>query len=76
MSNTPSKQLTAVEWLAKQMLHPDSFNPYIEQALAMEKEQIIDSYVQCWMDDGGNGQQKVSSAEKFYNSLYGKEEEQ
>jgi len=36
-----TKNMTAVEWLAEQMLHPESFNPYIEQAKAMEKEQMI-----------------------------------
>jgi hypothetical protein len=34
---------TAVEWLAEQMLHPEFHNPYIEQALEMEKEQIEDA---------------------------------
>lgn len=31
---------TAVEWLAEQMLHPESHNPYIEKAKEMEKEQM------------------------------------
>jgi hypothetical protein len=31
---------TAVEWLAEQMLHPEFHNPYIKQALEMEKEQV------------------------------------
>jgi hypothetical protein len=30
---------TAVEWLAEQMLHPQNFNSYIEQAKEMEKQQ-------------------------------------
>jgi len=30
---------TAVEWLAEQMQHPEIFNPYIEQAKELEKEQ-------------------------------------
>jgi uncharacterized UBP type Zn finger protein len=30
---------TAVEWLAEQMQHPEMFNPYIEQAKEMEKQQ-------------------------------------
>ena len=34
---------TAVEWLAEQMQHPQIFNPYIEQAKEMEKQQIIDA---------------------------------
>jgi mono/diheme cytochrome c family protein len=32
--------MTAVEWLAQQMLHPENHNPYIEQALEMEKQQM------------------------------------
>ena len=34
---------SAVEWLAEQMLYPEIFNPYIEQAKEMEKQQIIDA---------------------------------
>jgi uncharacterized UBP type Zn finger protein len=30
---------SAVEWLAEQMQHPEMFNPYIEQAKEMEKQQ-------------------------------------
>jgi len=30
---------TAVQWLAEQMQHPEMFNPYIEQAKEMEKQQ-------------------------------------
>ena len=33
------KRQTAVEWLAEQMMHPSIHNPYIEQAIEMEKEQ-------------------------------------
>jgi hypothetical protein len=38
---------TAVEWLAEQMLHPDNHNPYIEKALEMEKEQMMDCYLKA-----------------------------
>ena len=38
------KKQTAVQWLAEQMLHPEFHNPYIEQALQMEREQIEQSY--------------------------------
>ena len=34
--------MTAVEWLAEQMMHPQIFNPYIEQAKEMEKQQAKD----------------------------------
>jgi hypothetical protein len=40
MSN---EKQTAVEWLAEQMLYPEFHNPYIEQALEMEKKQIEDA---------------------------------
>ena len=30
---------TAVEWLAEQMMHPSNYNPYIERAKEMEKQQ-------------------------------------
>jgi hypothetical protein len=29
---------TAIEWLMQKMMHPDGFNPYIEQAIEMEKQ--------------------------------------
>jgi hypothetical protein len=37
------EEKTAVEWLAEQMMHPSIYNPYIEQAKEMEKQQIIDA---------------------------------
>jgi len=61
-----SKQ-TAVEWLAEQMLHPDNFNPYIEQAKAMEKEQIIKAFCEGYDHDGDN----YDGAEiSYYNRTY------
>lgn len=38
-TNKLMKNQTAVEWLAEQMLHPQNFNPYIEKALKIEKQQ-------------------------------------
>jgi hypothetical protein len=43
--------MTAVEWLAEQMMHPQIFNPYIEQALEMEKQQAERSYSKEEVDD-------------------------
>jgi hypothetical protein len=37
--------MTAVEWLAEQILHPNIFNPYIEQAKEMEKKQMKEMYL-------------------------------
>ena len=38
---------TAVEWLAEQMMHPSNYNPYIERAKEMEKQQIIEAGNSC-----------------------------
>jgi hypothetical protein len=62
------KQLTAVEWLAKEiqeqlnMFFPNAtlYQPTIEQAKQMEKEQIIDAY--------NNGDNR--SAELYYNETF------
>jgi hypothetical protein len=41
------------------------------KAKAIEKEQIIDSYTECWEKDGGNGYHKVNEAEQYYTETYG-----
>ena len=43
-----------------------------EQAKAMHKEEIVDAYTECWMNDGGNGFHKVKEAESYYNETYNK----
>ena len=58
--------MTAVEWLAEQMMHPQIFNPYIEQALEMEKQQIIEAY------DKGYDDFDEYKPEKYYNETYKK----
>ena len=56
---------TAVEWLAEKMSHPEIFNPYIEQAKEMEKEQMID-FANDWFDDGNY------IAEDYFNKIFNK----
>ena len=67
---TIAKQQTAVEWLVKQLNQKIDFIPMdkwdeirdvVQQAKAMEKEQIIDAYE--------NGENR--SAELYYNETYG-----
>ena len=43
----------------------------MEQAKAMHKEEIENAYVECWMNDGGNGFHKVKEAEQYYNETFG-----
>jgi hypothetical protein len=63
---------TAVEWLAEQMLHPESHNPYIEQALEMEEEQM-----QMTWNNAIDAVQKDKweSYDDFYNNNFKSEEE-
>jgi hypothetical protein len=61
------KQQTAVEWLAHQMEHPHIFNPLIEKALEMEKQQIIDAYI-----DGYSAESWNADSQKYYNETFNK----
>ena len=66
---------TAVEWFVKELFKKIDYiqvDPkLIEQAIAMEKEQIIDAYTECWMMDGGNGNHKLKEANEYFNETYG-----
>jgi hypothetical protein len=67
------EQQTAVEWLVKQL-----FSTYeklinediIEQAKAMEKEQIKDAYVECWKSNMPDGYECKQSADEYYIETY------
>jgi len=43
----------------------------LHQAKAMHKEEVTDAYIECWMNDGGNGFHKVKEAEHYYNETFG-----
>jgi hypothetical protein len=60
---------TAVEWLAEQMMHPQIFNPYIEQALELEKQQIIDAYEYSY---GVASFKTGTTSEQYYNETFKK----
>ena len=73
-----SKQ-SSVEWLIEQIdfdantrwfSQPEWFAIF-EKSKAMHKEEIEDSYIECWMNDGGNGFHKVKEAEQYYNETFG-----
>jgi len=59
--------MTAVEWLAQQMMHPQIFNPYIKQALELEKHQIIEAHLA-----GQNSAEEVDGETEieYYNETY------
>jgi TRAP-type C4-dicarboxylate transport system substrate-binding protein len=57
------KKQTAVEWLMNEIFWSDQreeFKQVIEQALQMEKQQIINA----WSDVGADG---VTTAEEYYD---------
>ena len=79
MSN---KQQTAVEYLIKEfsdilgviptkpmqdLLLVDAVN----KAKKLEKQQIIDAFVECWKENMPNGYECKQSAEYYYNEIYG-----
>ncbi len=72
---TQQKQQTAVEWLVEKIqnnIHHTIKIPieYFEQALEMEKEQIIDAYNQGSLDTYKK-EPKNGQGTKYYNETYG-----
>ena len=61
---------TAVQWLSEKMIAKKytipEWNDMVKQALAMEKQQIVDSWIAT-----DNELQKLA-AEKYYNETYEK----
>ena len=79
---------TAVEWLIKQISSSKYFynlmeeiesrstiaqSNIFEQAKAMEKEQIIDAFVECWKENMPEGYECKQSAEYYYNETFKQE---
>jgi hypothetical protein len=68
------QSITAVEWLAEQIMHPSIYNPYIEQAKEMEKQQIIDAYQNGNIDGQIFALTRnihIENGEQYYNETYG-----
>ena len=63
---------TAVEWLALYIKGITSLNcdEVIEQAKAMEKEQIKDAFVECWKSNVPDGVECKLDAEQYYNETF------
>ena len=75
------KNQTAVEWLLNNLLingllrltndeHP-LYKELKDHAKAMERQQTVDSYLECWMMDGGNADHKLTEANEYFNETYG-----
>jgi hypothetical protein len=71
---------TAVEWLGKELesygdpqfceIEWEQLDSLIQQAKEMEKEQIIDAFVECWKENMPNGYECKQSAEYYYNETF------
>ena len=76
---------TAVEWLFEQISSSKYYykimedinsrstvaqSNILEQAKEMEKEQIIDSFVECWKENMTEGYECKQSAEYYYNETF------
>lgn len=73
---------TAVEWLEKirQGQKGQPFDDYeweiaFNHAKEMEKEQIKDSFVECWKSNVPDGIECKLDAEQYYNETFKSEEE-
>ena len=73
---------TAIEWLGKKLesfgdpqyckLEWEELDLLIKKAKAMEKRQIIDSFVECWKENMPDGYECKQSAEYYYNETFKK----
>ena len=68
---------TAVEWFQEQIIKivngkcELSEIQIFEQAKEMEKEQIINAFVECWKENMPEGYECKQSAEYYYNETFG-----
>jgi len=69
--------MTAVEWLLENLISEphseEDFKHNLEcwdKAKEMEKNQIIDSFVECWKENMPEGYECKQSAEYYYNETY------
>ena len=77
--------MTAVEWLENQIKNSKysyklmedissrgtvAQSDIFEQAKEMEKEQIINSFVECWKENMPDGYECKQSAEEYYNQTF------
>jgi hypothetical protein len=67
---------TAVEWFQDQIIKivngtcELSEIQIFEQAKAMEKQHIVDAFVECWKENMPEGYECKQSAEYYYNETF------
>ena len=65
---------TAVEFLVDNLhyLHSTKWDDILEQAKEIEKEQMKDSFVECWKANVPEGVECKLDAEQYYNETFNK----
>ena len=63
---------TAVEWLVDELILEGFYVPkgIYDKAKEMEKEQIIDAFVECWKLNVPDGIECKLDAEQYYNETF------
>ena len=64
---------TAVEWLIDQLIPKDQHEgiiDIIQEAKEMEKQHIVDAFVECWKENMPEGYECKQSAEYYYNETF------
>jgi hypothetical protein len=62
---------TAVEWLVEQYKKVGGISiSMAEQAKEMEKQHIVDAFVECWKENMPEGYECKQSAEYYYNETF------
>ncbi len=66
---------TAVEWLVEYCDRENWSIPnnIIEQAKAMEKQHIVDAFVECWKENMPEGYECKQSADEYYKKTFKQE---
>ena len=69
-----SKQQTAVEWLFEQIppewsSSKSAFDAF-QQAKQMERDQKLNSFIECWKANMPDGYECKKSAVEYYNETY------
>jgi len=67
---------TAIDWLIEQLkinnYISDNAHWLIDDAIEMEKQQIIDAFVECWKANMPDGFECKLSAKQYYNETFKK----
>ena len=65
---------TAVEWLAEQMLWNEFHNPYLEKAKEINKEQIMNSFADGFVEgvETQKSGEQLLFPQQYYKEIYEK----